>query len=102
MRNMLSVASFTDEGTWEGDRCLSKKWKGERRDGGQGGGFPAGGAAAGSGRGPWRESQQEAGQMAVGGRNGEVRDDSVLLAAAPVGANENRRKTSLGAVETSR
>lgn len=77
---------------------MSKKWKGERRGGGQGGGF----AAGGSGRGPWRESQQEAGQMAVGGRNGEVRDDSVLLAAAPVGANENRRKTSLGPVETSR
>lgn len=33
---------------------------------------------------------------------GEVRDDSVLLAAAPVGANEKRRKTSLGAVATSR
>lgn len=34
MRNVLSVASFTDEGTWEGDRCLSKKWKDRRRGGG--------------------------------------------------------------------
>ena len=69
MRNMLSVASFTEERTWEGDRCLSTKWKGECRGGGQGGGSAAGKAEAGAAEGPWRESRQEAGQMAVGGRS---------------------------------
>lgn len=43
---------------------------------------------AGATEGPWRESQQEAGQMSVGSR-----------LQLSMGANENRRKTCLGAAE---
>lgn len=50
---------------------------------GQGGeNFAAGRDEAGATEGPWRKSQQEAGQMAVGSR-----------LQPSVGANENRRKT---------
>lgn len=47
MKNMLSVASFTEEERLEGDMCLSQKWKGERKGGGQRGGFAEAGAAEG-------------------------------------------------------
>lgn len=97
MKNMLSVASFTEEEISEGDMCSSKKWKCECKGGGQRGGFAEAGAAEGP---PSRRvrRKQDRWLWAAGAEESEMTLDSWLQPRWAL--MRTREKNMLRAVET--